>query len=363
MPRASTVTPGSCTTSPPAATGFAPGPYLCTARTGYDGPTGLGTPNGAGAFASGSSSPPPAQDFSLGASPASQTVAPGGSTTYTVNVGRTGGFAGTVALSTTGLPAGASGSFSPASVTGTSSTLTVSTTGSVGVGTYPFTIKGTSGSLTHTASATLVVQSTVQADFAVGVSPASRTVTAGGATTYSVGVTGTGGFSGSVALSLSGLPGGVTSSFSPASLAAGASSTLTLTAGALLAAGTYPFTITGTSGSLVHSVAASLVVQSSSATADFSISVTPSSATVPSTGSTTFTVSITGSGGFSGLVTLTAASVPRGMSLSFSPNPTASTSTLTLVTTSVGHLRSPARITITGTGGGHSHSTILSISV
>ena len=25
-------------------------PYLCTAGTGYDGPTGLGTPNGTGAF-------------------------------------------------------------------------------------------------------------------------------------------------------------------------------------------------------------------------------------------------------------------------------------------------------------------------
>jgi hypothetical protein len=26
------------------------GTYLCTAGTGYDGPTGLGTPNGTGAF-------------------------------------------------------------------------------------------------------------------------------------------------------------------------------------------------------------------------------------------------------------------------------------------------------------------------
>jgi hypothetical protein len=26
------------------------GSYLCTAKKGYDGPTGLGTPNGTGAF-------------------------------------------------------------------------------------------------------------------------------------------------------------------------------------------------------------------------------------------------------------------------------------------------------------------------
>ena len=30
--------------------GSCSGSYLCTAGTGYDGPTGLGTPNGTGAF-------------------------------------------------------------------------------------------------------------------------------------------------------------------------------------------------------------------------------------------------------------------------------------------------------------------------
>jgi hypothetical protein len=34
--------------------------YLCTAGAGYDGPTGLGTPNGVAAFVAGSSPPPPA---------------------------------------------------------------------------------------------------------------------------------------------------------------------------------------------------------------------------------------------------------------------------------------------------------------
>ncbi len=343
-------------------TGLCSPAYLCTARVGFDGPTGLGTPNGVGAFAAGSSGPPPAQDFALAVSPGSQTVVPGGSASYSVSLSRTGGFAGTVALSATGLPSGASASFSPASVTGTSSSLTVSTTGAVGVGSYPFTIKGTSGSLTRTTSATLVVQSSVQADFAVGVSPSSRTVTAGGGTTYTVSITGSGGFAASVGLSVSGLPGGVSSGFSPASLTSG-SSTLTLTTGALLAAGSYPFTITGTSGSLVHSVGASLVVQTGSATGDFSISVSPASATVPSTGSTQFTVSITGSGGFSGSVALSNSTPPSGMSLSFSPNPTSSTSILTLTTSGARHLRGPSRITITGTGGGHSHSVTLSISV
>ena len=61
--------PRSSTTSRPARTASARRRYLCTARVGYDGPTGLGTPNGLGAFAGGSSGPPPAQDFSLGVEP------------------------------------------------------------------------------------------------------------------------------------------------------------------------------------------------------------------------------------------------------------------------------------------------------
>ncbi len=342
--------------------GNCPAAYLCTAGAGYDGPTGLGTPNGVSAFSFGSSGPPPAQDFSLGASPTSQTVAPGGSTTYTINLTRLGGFSGSVALSATGLPGGASAGFAPASLSGStaSSTLTISTTGAVPVGSYPFSVKGTSGSLTHTTPATLVVQSSVPADFGVGVSPASRTVVAGGSTTYTVSISGTGGFSGTVSLGVTGLPGAVSAGFSPASLAPGSSSTLTVTAGALLAAGTYPFTITGTSGALVHSVAASLVVQPA-ASADFSISVSPSSATVPSTGTTTFTVAITPIAGFSGQVTLSNSAPPAGMTLSFSPNPTASTSVLTVTTSAFSHQRIATRITITGKSGSLTHTATLSL--
>jgi hypothetical protein len=337
--------------------------YLCTARVGYDGPTGLGTPNGLGAFAAAGGPPPPSQDFSLDASPAAQTVTAGTGTSYTIDVPRTGGFPGTVGLSLAGLPAGASSAFAPVQVDAStaSSNLTINTTAAVVPGSYPLTVTGTSGATKHSTTATLVVQPGTTPDFAVAVSPASRTVTAGGGTSYAVSLTRTGGFSGTVDLTTSGLPGGISSSFSPSSVS-GSSSTLTLTTGALIAPGSYPFMITGASGSLVRSVGATLVVQPS-ASADFSISVTPSSAKVPSTGSTNFTVDIVSSGGFSGQVLLATSLPPRGMSFSFSPNPTSSSSILTLTTSGVGHLRAPSRITITGTSGALSHSVTLSISV
>src|SRR5581483_9374941 len=59
---------------------------------------------------------------------------------------------------------------------------------------------------------------------------------------------------------VSGLPGGVTGSFSPASLTAPGSSTLDLNVGSTAATGTYPVTISGTSSGLARSAALSLVV-------------------------------------------------------------------------------------------------------
>lgn len=101
-----------------------------------------------------------APDFTVSATPASQTVSPGSNTTYTVNIGNVNAFNGTVALGVSGLPAGATANFNPATVDSLgSSTLTVSTGASTPVGSYTLTITGTSGSLSHSATVTLVVSS------------------------------------------------------------------------------------------------------------------------------------------------------------------------------------------------------------
>jgi hypothetical protein len=99
-------------------------------------------------------------DFSLSASPASQTVTAGNGTSYTATVSALNGFSGDVALSVSGLPSGASGNFNPASVTGSgSSTLSVTTGTNTPPGTYTLTIMGTSGSLSHSTTAALTVNS------------------------------------------------------------------------------------------------------------------------------------------------------------------------------------------------------------
>jgi subtilisin family serine protease len=197
-----------------------------------------------------------APDFSLSVAPSSVTASPGGTATYTVTIQRTAGFSGDVSFSVSGLPAGAGALFDPSPSGGTSSTLTVTVDSSTSAGSTSFTVTGTSGALTHTASATLVVQ---KPDFSLGISPSSAKVgNRGGKVSYKVTITRTGGFTGAVSLSVTGLPSGASASFNPSS-ATGTSSTLTITVASSTVNNRYPFTVTGTSDTLVRSVSATLV--------------------------------------------------------------------------------------------------------
>jgi hypothetical protein len=201
---------------------------------------------------------PPSPDFSLSASPASQSVLQGGSTSYSVTVTPTGGFTGSVTLSVSGLPSGATGTFNPNPTTATS-TLNVSTAATTPTGSYVLTITGTSGALTRTTTVTLVVQPPAAADFSLSPSPASQTVIQGAATSYTINIARTGGFTGAVTFSISGLPAGATGTFNP-NPATATSSTLNVTTAATTPTGSYVLTITGTSGALTRTTTVTLVV-------------------------------------------------------------------------------------------------------
>jgi len=87
---------------------------------------------------------PPEPDFTIEASPDTQTVEAGQSTDYTVTLTSIAGFNSPCTLTVTGLPAGASASFAPNPVTPTNtSNMNVTTTGATPVGTYTLTITGT----------------------------------------------------------------------------------------------------------------------------------------------------------------------------------------------------------------------------
>jgi Zn-dependent metalloprotease/subtilisin-like proprotein convertase family protein len=101
---------------------------------------------------------PTGNDFSISVAPASGSTNPGGSVSATVSTAVTNGTAQTVTFSASGLPAGATATFNPASVTaGGSSALTIGTSASTPPGTYPVTLTGTSPSTSHGTTFSLTV--------------------------------------------------------------------------------------------------------------------------------------------------------------------------------------------------------------
>src|SRR5262249_50081284 len=159
-----------------------------------------------------------------------------------------------------GLPSGVTANFAPTTVAaGGSSTMTITAMNSATAGSALITITGAARSRTHTTSVSLDVAAAPPAnDFKLRVSPPSASGAAGPMTTYTVSTMVTSGVAQPIALSVSGLPAGVTGSFMPLTVSAGGSTTLTLTADADAPASTGPFTISGMAPSGTHTTTASV---------------------------------------------------------------------------------------------------------
>ena len=129
---------------------------------------------------------------------------------------------------------------------------------STGNNVYTATYDNASG-CKSTQAFTITVTGT-GAGFTLAPSASSVSVTQGSSGNDTIAVTDTGGFTGNVNLAASGLPSGVTAAFGTNPTAA--SSVVTLTASSTTTPGTYPVTISGTSGSLTASTTFSLMVTS-----------------------------------------------------------------------------------------------------
>jgi len=190
-----------------------------------------------------------APDFSLSASPSSTTITQGSAANSTVTVTSTASYSSAVTLSVTNCPSGATCGFIPGAVTPPANgnlTSALSVT-NLAVGSYTLTVSGTDATLTHTTSFAVTVNP-VASNFTITPSPNPITVKRKSSSSVTVTVAGN---SASVALSASGMPSKVTAAFSPTSVAAGGgSSTLTISANPAASVGTFPLTITGTSGTV-----------------------------------------------------------------------------------------------------------------
>ncbi len=202
---------------------------MCTAGTGWDGPSGRGS------IASATAS----QTLtSVTVSPASASVTTGATQQFTAT-----------GYDQNNNPMSPQPSFTWAvNGGGTISSTGLFTAGSSAGG--PFTVTASSSGVNGTASVTVTAPAT--AGFTISASPSSRSIKRGQSTSYSISITRTGGFTGSIALSVSSHPGGITGTFSP-NPATGTSSTLTIPTSKQTTAGTYQLTITGSYGSILAS--------------------------------------------------------------------------------------------------------------
>jgi hypothetical protein len=111
-------------------------------------------------------SPAASPDFTIGVSPTSVTVTQGGTGTTTTTITSLNSFNSATTLSATGLPSGVTAAFSPNPVTppangSATSTLTFAASASAAVGTATVTVTGVSGSLTHSTTVSLTVNSSI----------------------------------------------------------------------------------------------------------------------------------------------------------------------------------------------------------
>lgn len=182
-------------------------------------------------------------------------VTPGSSGSNTITRTFVSGTPVGVSLAASGLPAGASAAFTnnPCNPT-CSSTLTISTTAATPIGSYTITVTG--NPLNKTTTFTLNVTS-VPFDYSLSKS-GNITVTRGSSGSNTITRTLIAGTPVGVTLSVSGLPGASTSSFSNNPCNPTCSSTLTVTVPLSVSAGTYSLTVTGNPGS--KSIAVTLTV-------------------------------------------------------------------------------------------------------
>ncbi len=201
--------------------------------------------------------------FTLSLDNSSLTVAQGGtvSTNLTSTIGGT--FSAPVTLSLSGVPAGVTASLSPASFDAPGSgksTLSFNVSANAAAGNYPITVTGTGGGFTIQVPLTLTINTA--GNLSISASPLNVSVIQGSNNSTTITSTIAGSFSSPVALSVAGLPTGVSASFMPSTLPAPGSgpSSLTFTATSNAPLGTYPLTVTAIGGGFTRTASVSLTV-------------------------------------------------------------------------------------------------------
>lgn len=317
--------------------------------------------------------PPPVGDFTLAVNPATLTLTDGAAgQNISVSASPVNGFSGAVSVSIGGLPAGVTASPSTLTITpGTPQSVKLTAASNAGAGKAMLMLTGSSGSLSHQVTVALTVVAATPppaADFSISTAPASLALTAEAAgKTVAVTAKAINGFTGTVTVTYSGLPSGVTASPLSLTLTPGTAQNVKFTAAASATSSTSTITLMGKSGGLSHFATLSLTVKAAvpPPAADFSLTINPVSLS-PTAGGAGQVVSVAAKAinGFTGTVTVTYSGLPNGVtaspsSLSLAPG-IAKNVTLTASSTAAA---GSAAVTFQGVSGSLSHTATLSLTV
>ncbi len=156
--------------------------------------------------------------------------------------------------------------------------------------------------------------STPEADFSLSTTPSTITLNPGGPSQQlSITATSMNSFTGTITLTIAGLPAGVTAQPSALILTPGAAQNITFTAASLAAAVTATLTLTGTSGNLTHSTTVSATV---TPPPDFSLSVSPASLTLAGGSNSQVSVMANPINSFTGTVSVSVGGLVGGVTAS-----------------------------------------------
>ncbi|HMN07483.1 MAG TPA: hypothetical protein PKC83_01760 [Gemmatimonadaceae bacterium] len=188
--------------------------------------------------------------------------------------------------------------------------------------------------------------------FTLALSQNTLSVTQGGTATVTANITRTGSFAGTVELSTENLPAGVTASFTPAAITSGTNSTtLTITAAAGVAAGSYNFTIRGKATGLADQTAN--VAMTVTAAPKIALALAPAAGSVVQGNSTAIATTVTRTN-FTGAVTLAVTGQPTGVTTTVATNGDAGTIT---VNAAANAAVGTSTLTVTASGTGVANAT------
>jgi uncharacterized membrane protein len=286
-----------------------------------------------------------------------------------VSVAGNGTYSGPVSLTVSGLPSGVTASWSsnPVTLSGEngSSTLTLLASSAATVGSATVKITANGDGLTATKQVTLAVAQAPA--LTVGTAFTSLSLVQGRTGTGLVSLTGNAAYAGAVTLGVSGLPSGVTASWSrnPVTLSAeSGSSTLTLTASPGAYVGSAAITVTAGGDGLTVSKQITVLV---APLPSLAIGAASTSLSIVQGKTVTDEISLAGDITYIGAVSLSVSGLPNGVTASWSSNPVTlngetGSSTLTLTASSSAAVGS-ATITVTANGGGLTPSTHITVQV